>query len=86
MCSSDLGIGIAREHVDTVFELFRQVDDSIRRRHEGTGLGLAITKRLTEMHNGRIALESELGTGTTVRVLLPAVPRAALPAASSAAA
>ena len=68
---TDTGIGIAKEHLDTVFELFRQVDSSIRRRHEGTGLGLAITKRLIELHGGTIKLESELSAGTSVHVALP---------------
>jgi signal transduction histidine kinase len=68
---SDTGIGIAQEHVATVFEPFRQVDSSIRRRHEGTGLGLAITKRLVELHGGTITLDSELAVGTNVRVQLP---------------
>jgi signal transduction histidine kinase len=67
----DTGIGIAKEHLDTVFELFRQVDSSIRRRHEGTGLGLAITKRLIELHGGTIRLESEPSVGTSVHVGLP---------------
>jgi signal transduction histidine kinase len=68
---SDTGIGIAQEHLPTVFEPFRQVDSSIRRRHEGTGLGLAITKRLVELHGGTITLESELAVGTRVNVKLP---------------
>jgi two-component system, cell cycle sensor histidine kinase PleC len=68
---SDTGIGIAQEHLPTVFEPFRQVDSSIRRRHEGTGLGLAITKRLVELHGGTITMQSELAVGTTVRVRLP---------------
>ena len=68
---TDTGIGIAKEHVATVFELFRQVDSSINRRHEGTGLGLAITKRLVELHGGTIALDSEVAVGTTVTVSLP---------------
>ena len=68
---TDTGIGIAKEHIPTVFELFRQVDSSVRRRHEGTGLGLAITKRLVELHGGSIVLESEPAVGTTVRVALP---------------
>jgi len=70
---TDTGIGIAKEHVETVFELFRQVDSSISRRHEGTGLGLAISKRLVEMHGGTIMLESEVAVGTSVRVSLPSV-------------
>ena len=69
---ADTGIGIAKEHVSAVFELFRQVDSSIQRRHEGTGLGLAITKRLVELHGGTIALESELAVGTKVSVSFPA--------------
>ncbi len=69
---SDTGIGIPQEHIESVFEPFRQVDSSIRRRHEGTGLGLAITKRLVEMHGGTIVIESEVAVGTTVRVRLPA--------------
>ena len=68
---TDTGIGIAEEHIATVFEPFRQVDSSIRRRHEGTGLGLAITKRLVELHGGTITMQSELAVGTTVRVRLP---------------
>ena len=67
---SDTGIGIAKEHVETVFELFRQVDPSIARRHEGTGLGLAISKRLVELHGGTITIDSEVGEGTCVRVRL----------------
>jgi len=72
---SDTGIGIAKEYIGSVFEPFRQVDSSMSRRHEGTGLGLAITKRLVEMHDGTITLESELAAGTTVRVRLPAAAR-----------
>ena len=72
---TDTGIGIAKEHAETVFELFRQVDSSISRRHEGTGLGLAISKRLVEMHGGTITLESEVAVGTSVRVCLPTAVR-----------
>jgi PAS domain S-box-containing protein len=76
---TDTGIGIAKEHIPLVFDLFRQVDSSIARRHEGTGLGLAITKRLVELHSGAIAIESQLGEGTKVSVTLPRrVPSAAL--------
>jgi signal transduction histidine kinase len=68
---TDTGIGIETEHVEAAFELFRQVDSSIARRHEGTGLGLSISKRLVELHGGTIAITSEIGEGTCVRVRLP---------------
>ena len=67
----DHGIGIAREHHESVFESFRQVDGSNTRRFGGTGLGLAITKKLTEAHGGKVWVESELGKGSTFLVELP---------------
>ncbi|MBN2304594.1 MAG: response regulator [Anaerolineae bacterium] len=69
---TDTGIGIPRDQFDTVFAEFQQVDASNTRRHKGTGLGMAITKRLVEMHGGRIWLESTVGKGTTFFVMLPA--------------
>jgi PAS domain S-box-containing protein len=67
----DTGIGIAPEHVEVVFERFRQVDGSSSRRAGGTGLGLNITKRLVEMHGGRIWVESELGKGSKFSFTMP---------------
>ena len=67
---TDTGIGIAPEDLATLFEEFRQVDSSLTRKHEGTGLGLALTKRLVELHGGEIAVESELGKGSTFTVTL----------------
>jgi signal transduction histidine kinase len=69
----DTGIGIAPHDQVSVFEPFRQVDASVRRRHEGTGLGLAITRRLVEMHGGTIDLASELGVGTRLEIRIPTV-------------
>jgi len=66
----DTGIGIAPEDLPMMFEEFRQVDSSLARKHEGTGLGLALTKRLVELHGGQIAVESELGKGTTFTMTL----------------
>ncbi|MCE7949066.1 MAG: GAF domain-containing protein [Chloroflexi bacterium CFX4] len=67
----DTGIGIAPEHLGEVFEQFRQVDGSSSRRAGGTGLGLTITKRLVEMHGGRIWVESELGKGSKFKFTIP---------------
>lgn len=67
---ADTGSGIAPEHVPHVFERFYQADPA-RDRRGGAGLGLAIVKHLVEAHGGRVALESTLGTGTTVTILLP---------------
>jgi len=67
----DTGIGIAPEQLPTIFEAFRQVDQSIRRHYSGTGLGLAITDALVRMMGGRISVESQLGKGSTFRVEIP---------------
>jgi two-component system cell cycle sensor histidine kinase PleC len=69
---SDTGIGIAAADLDRIFEPFRRADAAISRAHEGTGLGLPITKRLVELSGGRLALESRVGLGTTVKIWLPA--------------
>ncbi len=65
---TDNGIGIERGQADKVFELFYRVDKS----GGGTGAGLAIAKRIVEIHNGRIWIESEKGKGCTVCFTLPA--------------
>ncbi|MCS6870048.1 MAG: GAF domain-containing sensor histidine kinase [Anaerolineae bacterium] len=70
-CVKDEGIGIAPEHHALIFEQFRQVEGSLHRRKGGAGLGLAISKRLIELHGGRIWLESALGKGATFYVSLP---------------
>nr|MBA3532602.1 GAF domain-containing protein [Ardenticatenales bacterium] len=69
---ADTGIGMSERDLVTIFEEFRQVDGSSTRRVEGTGLGLAITRHLVQMHGGSIAVESELGKGSTFTVTLPA--------------
>lgn len=68
---TDTGIGIDEEDQGKLFRPFTQVDGSLARRHEGTGLGLALTRRLVELHGGRISLTSVPGEGSTFTVVLP---------------
>jgi signal transduction histidine kinase len=68
---ADTGPGIAPEDHDRIFDEFQQTDAGIEQR-EGTGLGLALSKRLVELHGGRIWVESELGRGSTFVFTLPA--------------
>jgi signal transduction histidine kinase len=67
----DTGIGIEPEFQRTIFEQFRQVDQSSTRKHGGTGLGLAITEQLVLLMGGTIYLESEVNQGSTFTVELP---------------
>jgi signal transduction histidine kinase len=67
---ADTGIGIAPEDQQRIFEEFQQTEAGIRQR-EGTGLGLALSKRLVELHRGRIWVESESGRGSRFVFTLP---------------
>ncbi len=69
----DEGIGIAEEDLGRLFEEFFRSDNVQARARPGTGLGLAVVDRVVRRHRGRIEVESELGEGTTFRVLLPAL-------------
>jgi signal transduction histidine kinase/DNA-binding response OmpR family regulator len=68
---ADSGIGIPPDKLEAIFEPFTQADASTTRRVGGTGLGLSISKRLTEIHGGRIWVESTLDVGTTFYVTFP---------------
>ena len=67
----DTGIGIAKEHVERIFERFYRVDKSHSREIGGTGLGLSIVKHGLMVLGGEISVESEVGKGTKVTVQLP---------------
>ncbi|MEO0546410.1 MAG: ATP-binding protein [Pseudomonadota bacterium] len=68
----DEGEGIAPEHIPRLQERFYRVDSGRSRQMGGTGLGLAIVKHILNRHRGRLNIESQLGAGTTMTVLLPA--------------
>jgi signal transduction histidine kinase len=67
----DTGPGISAADQTKLFQEFQQADNSITRKKGGTGLGLVISKRIIEMHGGRIWLESVVGQGSTFSFLLP---------------
>jgi len=68
----DTGIGLKAEDLERVFAPFEQADNSASRKYQGTGLGLSLTKRLVELHGGKIWAESEgEGKGSVFRFLFP---------------
>jgi len=70
----DTGIGIPPESQALIFEPFRQADRNVHPRYGGTGLGLYIVRRLLDAIGGSIGLESEVGMGSTFRIVLPIRP------------
>jgi len=68
---ADTGIGIPAEQVGHIFEEFRQADVTVSREFGGTGLGLSITRKLVELHGGRIWVESVEGKGSTFFFRVP---------------
>ena len=77
ICVADTGIGIAESDRKLLFVEFRQIDSAVGRQQHGTGLGLALTRRLVELHGGRIELASELGKGSAFTLSLPLAKRGA---------
>ncbi|GAB4322567.1 MAG: hypothetical protein Kow0059_17650 [Candidatus Sumerlaeia bacterium] len=67
----DQGIGIPQDRMQSIFELFYQVDDRLARTHEGLGLGLTLTKMLTSSTGGRLDVQSEAGKGSTFTIIYP---------------
>ena len=66
---ADTGPGIAPDQLETIFEEFKQATDG--KQFEGTGLGLPLSRRLVELHGGRLWVESAVGSGSTFRFTLP---------------
>lgn len=67
----DCGVGIPREHLQSVFDRFYQADVDHHGDQEGTGIGLSLTRELVELHRGRISVKSTLGEGSCFKVLIP---------------
>ncbi len=67
---TDTGKGIAKKDLTNIFERFYRIDSSRNRKSGGSGLGLSIVKYLVESHNGRIKIESEIGKGTSVNIVI----------------
>jgi signal transduction histidine kinase len=68
---TDTGLGIPEEALAYIFEPFRQVDETVTRKHPGSGLGLAIVKQLVTLLGGEITVSSKVSQGSTFTIVLP---------------
>jgi signal transduction histidine kinase len=76
----DTGIGLAKEHIERIFDLFSQADTAIERARGGLGIGLTLVRHLVEMHDGRVSVHSDgPGLGSEFRVDLPIQPGLEIP-------
>ncbi|MEA1677514.1 PAS domain-containing sensor histidine kinase [Nitrospirillum sp. BR 11163] len=69
---ADTGIGMRAEDIGRALEPFRQIENPLTRTAGGAGLGLPLVRALVELHDGKLEIESEPGTGTIARVIMPA--------------
>jgi len=67
----DTGIGIPKEKVSTIFDIFNQLSSDFTRNYEGTGLGLSIVKRLVKLLGGTVDVESTINVGSKFTISLP---------------
>jgi signal transduction histidine kinase len=70
----DKGIGMSEASIRNAFSTFNQADTGLNRKYDGAGLGLPLTKRLVDLHHGKIKIESKEGEGTTVTIRLTSDP------------
>ncbi|HBC87832.1 MAG TPA: hypothetical protein DCZ94_12830 [Lentisphaeria bacterium] len=68
---SDTGIGISADDQKRIFKDFHRVETGLTSNYEGVGLGLTLSKRLVELHGGKINVKSEFGKGSTFTVIIP---------------
>ncbi len=71
ICISDTGPGLEKEQLDKIFERFYQVNNLNKWYYGGTGIGLEVVRGLVELHQGKVKVESEIGQGTSFKVILP---------------
>ena len=67
----DCGVGIDKKHLNTIFDRYKKVDNSLFRNAEGSGIGLSLVKTMINLIGGRISVESELGKGSVFTIKLP---------------
>lgn len=74
VCIADTGIGISNDKLTKIFENFYQGDGSITRKFEGSGIGLSLSRKLVDLHGGRLWVQSALGKGSSFYFTLPLKP------------